>query len=124
MTETESVSEKEKPEKKKSLLAEAWYDAPKLARQALKLSLGIFVITVVNSMTFALFARVLYEIPVTIVLAYTIVAAIVGTVISGLSIKEQRTFFGVISLIICVIATLLNAYMLFMIQCDAWYSIP
>lgn len=89
MTEKESISEKEKPEKKKSLLAEAWYDAPKLARQALKLSLGVFVITVVLSMTFAGFARVLYEIPVTIVLAYIIVAAIVGTVISSLSIKEH-----------------------------------
>jgi len=124
MTEREIVSEEENPEKEHSLFVEAWFKAPKLARQAIKLSLGVFVITVVLSMTYVGFAGVLYAIPLTIILSYTIVAGIIGTVLSSLSMKEQKTFFGIISLIICVIATLLNAYIMFMVHCDTLYSIP
>ena len=124
MTEMEIATEKEKSEKKESLLALAWSEAPELAHKSIKLALGLFVVTVVLAFTHALFAKVLNEIPVTIVLAYTIVASIVGITISSISIREKRTFFGIVSLIICTIAALLNAYMLFVIQCDAWFSIP
>ena len=124
MTEMEIVSEKEKSEKKKSLLVEAWHDAPKLARQALLLTLGVVAATLIDSATFAYFARVLLAIPLTIMLSYIIVAGIVSSVLSSLSIKEKRTFFGIIALIFSILATLLNAYTMLMIHCDAWYSIP
>ena len=124
MTEMEIVSEKEKSEKKKSLLVEAWYDAPKLARQALLLMLGVVAATLIDSATFYYFARVLLAIPLTIMLSYIIVAGIVSSILSSLSIKEKRTFFGIIALIFSILATLLNAYTMFMIHCDAGYSIP
>ncbi|HUU78815.1 MAG TPA: hypothetical protein VMX55_10745 [candidate division Zixibacteria bacterium] len=124
MTETEIISEKEKPEKKKSLLAEAWYDAPKLARQALLLTLGVVAATLIDSATFAYFARVLLAIPLTIMLSYIIVAGIVSSILSSLSIKEKRTFFGIIALIFSILATLINAYTMLMIHWDAGYSIP
>ena len=72
MTEREIVSEEEKPEKKQSLLAEAWFAVPKHARRVLLLTLGVIVATLIDSATFAYFARVLFAIPLTIMLSYII----------------------------------------------------
>lgn len=124
MTERDIVTEEKKPKKMFSLLAEAWSDTPELAHTSLKLALIIFVVTVVLSFTCVFIARLLNEIPVTILYAYTIALGIAGTVVSSLSVKEHRTFFGIVSLLICLIATLWNSYVSFIIQCDAWFSFP
>lgn len=119
MTETESISEKETKLKKIG-----WSLTPRFARQAFILSIILIIESIVLLFTFAVFANVFYTIPLTIMLSVAIIVGIIGTTPGSLSLKEKKTIFGILGVIFNIIAVLWNAIALFILHCDAWFSIP
>ncbi|HUU78718.1 MAG TPA: hypothetical protein VMX55_10255 [candidate division Zixibacteria bacterium] len=119
MREMEIVSEKEIKLKKIG-----WKLTPRFARQAFIMEIVMIPITITISLTLMGFAKVFHTIPLTITLSVAIIAGIAGIVLGSLSLRDQKTVFGIIGLVLGIVITLYNAFLMFILHCDAWFSIP
>ena len=113
-----------KSNNEKELKRKNWLEVPKMARQAFIAEITMIPITIAISFTGLWIAKILSVIFLTIILSIAICAGIVGIILGSMSLKEQRTAYGIIGLIIGVIITLYNAFLMFILHCDAWFSVP
>ena len=119
MSDTGLTSEKEIKQKKVS-----WSTIPCSARQTFIMGIVMVPITIAIALTFMGFANVFYTIPLAITLSLAIIIGLTGIILGSLSIQKQKTAFGIIGLILGIIIALSNAFLMFILYCDAWFSVP
>lgn len=103
---------------------ERWAFAPRYAQQSFTISMITVVITIIISFSFGLAAKVLYAIPITIVLSSAIFAGIIGAVFGSISLRERRERFGCLGVIISILAILWNIYIIVVLYWDGAFSVP
>ena len=81
-------------------------------------------ITIIISISFGLTIKLLNAIPITIFLALAIIAGVFGIIFGIISLNQKRELFGFLGLIISILITLWDAFMMFVLHCDAWFSVP
>ena len=69
---------------------ERWSFTPLYAQRAFTISMITVVMTIIISFTFRLAAKVLYAIPITIVLSSAILAGIIGIVFGSISLQKKK----------------------------------
>lgn len=119
MSDTGVTSEKEVKQKKVS-----WSTTPSFAKQSFIIGIILIAESVINLFTFFGFAKIWNTIPLTMMLSIAIIVGIIGTILGSLSIREKKTIFGILGIILSIIAVLWNAFSLFVLHCDAWFSVP
>ncbi|HUU78814.1 MAG TPA: hypothetical protein VMX55_10740 [candidate division Zixibacteria bacterium] len=103
---------------------ERWAFAPRHAQQSFTISMITVVITIIISFSFGLAAKVLYAIPITIVLSSAILAGIIGIIYGSISLREKKERFGFLGVIFGILTTLWNVFMMIVLHWDAAFSVP
>lgn len=103
---------------------ERWAFAPFFAQQSFIISIVLVIITIILNFTFIWLARILYTIPLTIILSQIIATGIVGTVIGSISLHERKNLFGILGVIFSILVLLWNVFLMIILHWDAAFSVP